>query len=82
MQPVFILSAVILGVIAGVAIGYFLGRDRSRGEQQSRILGTESRASSAEALAAAEQNNRKQLEAMLVETRRRLEEAQSCAHLR
>lgn len=77
MQPVLILSAVILGVIAGLAIGYFLGRDRTRGEQQSRILDTESRASSAEALATAEQNNRKQLEATLIETRRRLEEAQS-----
>ncbi len=77
MQPVLILSAVVVGVIAGIAIGYFLGRDRTRGEQQSRILNTESRASSAEALATAEQNNRKQLEATLGETRRRLEEAQS-----
>jgi DNA recombination protein RmuC len=77
MQPVLILSAVVVGVIAGLAIGYFLGRDRTRGEQQSRILNTESRASSAEALATAEQNNRKQLEATLIETRRRLEEAQS-----
>jgi DNA recombination protein RmuC len=77
MQPVLILSAVVIGVVTGLAIGYLLGRDRARGEQQSRILDTERRASSAEALATAEQNNRKQSEALLVETQHRLEEAQN-----
>ncbi len=76
MQPVLILSAVVIGVIVGVAIGYLLGRDRTRGKQQSRILETEKLASTAEALAAAAEHTRRQLEAVLAETRQRLEESQ------
>ena len=76
MQPVLILSAVLIGVVAGAAIGYLLGRDRTRGTQQSRILETEKRASAAEALAAAAEAGRKQSEALLAETRQRLEESQ------
>ena len=77
MQPVFILFGAVIGVVAALTIGYFLGRDRTRGEHQSRILESESRASSAEALAAATENNVKQLQGMLADTRRRLEESQA-----
>ena len=59
MQPVLILSAVVIGVVAGAAIGYLLGRDRTRGKQQSRILETEKRASTAEAVATAAETGRK-----------------------
>ncbi|HLH07415.1 MAG TPA: DNA recombination protein RmuC [Terriglobales bacterium] len=76
MQPVLILLAGV-GVVAGLLIGYFLGRDRTRAEHQSRILQAESRASSAEAQAAAVENNHRQLQSEMAETRRRLEEAQN-----
>jgi len=76
MQPVLILSAIVIGAIVGMILGFLLGRDRTRGEHQSRILQAESRASTAEALTTAAESSRKQLEVSLTEARARLEESQ------
>ena len=76
MQPVLILSAIVIGAIVGMILGFLVGRDRTRGEHQSRILQAESRASTAEALTTAAESSRKQLEVSLTEARARLEESQ------
>lgn len=71
------LALIVIAAILGGLIGYFFGRDRVRGEHQSRILEAETRAGSAQAVATAAENSRKKLDAALAEARQRLEQSQA-----